>query len=316
MKATRKMKSGQQALAKTPNTLYVKAYHQGRISVLSVDLRDPELELKLVYSHPKYDVYGDLLFSKTSGRAVGIQIDVDNSFVYWDDEYKVLQNDIDLSLPATNNDIYDLSDDGNRYLVFASSDTDPGTYYIGDRSSGEAKVVARSYSAINPAAMASKTKFTYDARDGQKIEGFLTLPNDDSGKPRPAIVFPHRGPHRANDVGFDYWVQYFTSRGYAVLQMNFRGSSGYGYEFEAAGMQAWGLEMQDDVEDGTRWLIDEGVADPERICIVGAGYGGYVALMEATPQSGYVPLRCQFRWYYGPGPVRTDSPSLHLISAV
>src|SRR5690625_6144669 len=95
----------------------------------------------------------------------------------------------------------------------------------------------------------------------------------------PTLMFPHGGPHSRDAGAFDYWAQYFASKGYAVLQMNFRGSTGQGYSFFQAGLQNWGKEMQDDIEDGARALIKAGIADPEKSCIVGAGYGGYAALM-------------------------------------
>ena len=130
--------------------------------------------------------------------------------------------------------------------------------------------------------MAEKQAVNYEARDGLAIEGYLTLPRDAGEGPLPAIIFPHGGPISYDGSGFDYWTQYFASRGYAVLQMNLRGSAGDGYDFMASGLKSWGLEMQNDVEDGTRWLIEEGIADPDRICVVGASYGGYAALMEAS----------------------------------
>ena len=267
---------------KDPNTLYVSAYHEGRRAIFKVQLTDPELRKELVFSHPKYDADGSLVYSKVTGDVIGTRFSADGGLTFWDPAYKAFQESIDLSLPNTSNYIYDMSSDERRYLLHAASDTDAGMYYIGDRDKNQATPIARRYAALDPRLMAEKKKISYRARDGLEIEGFLTLPNGEKELRLPAIVFPHGGPISADDSGFDYWTQFFANRGFAVLQMNFRGSGGYGFDFMVSGLKAWGLEMQNDVEDGTRWLIEEGIADPDRICVVGASYGGYAALMEAA----------------------------------
>jgi dipeptidyl aminopeptidase/acylaminoacyl peptidase len=266
---------------KDPDILYVRAYHDGRLAVFKVKLSDAELEKELVFSHPTYDVEGSLIYSKT-GDVIGIRFSTGGGYTFWDEEYKALQTGLNKALPDTTNIIYDLSDDERRYVVVASSDKDPGTYYIGDRDEKRLMQLASRYPEMPIQSMVEKVAISYEARDGLLIEGYLTIPEGPDAGPRPAIIFPHGGPISYDDGGFDYWTQYFASRGYAVLQMNFRGSGGYGYDFMASGLQGWGLEMQNDVEDGTRWLIEEGIADPERICVVGASYGGYAALMEAA----------------------------------
>jgi len=271
--------------ARDPDFLYVRAYHDGREAVFKVDLRDPSLGRELVFSDPEYDVGGGLIYSRRSGEIVGIRYASDGGFTFWDPEYKALQNGIDKVLPDTANILYSLSDDERRYIVLATSDTEPGTYLVGDRDDKSLSNLARRYPALPPEQMSAKNTITYQARDGLDIEGFLTLPRGEGEGPYPAIVFPHGGPISFDDGGFDYWTQYFASRGYAILQMNFRGSAGYGYDFMKSGLQNWGLEMQNDVEDGTRWLINEGIADPGHICVVGASYGGYAALMEAARNS-------------------------------
>ena len=270
---------------KNPDTLYVNAYHEGRRAIFKVDINDPELSKELVYSDSSYDVAGRLVYSKTTGDVIGIRSSVNGGVTFWEEGYKSLQDSIDRSLPGTVNVVYDLSDNERRSVLLATSDTNSGTYYVLDRDKNEVKRLARRYMALDPDLMAEKTTIKYKARDGLEIEGFLTVPNGTIESPQPTIVFPHGGPVSFSHGGFDYWTQYFASQGYVVLQMNFRGSSGYGYDFMASGLQSWGLEMQNDVEDGTRWLIEEGIADPDRICVVGASYGGYAALMEAAHNS-------------------------------
>lgn len=267
---------------KDPNILYIQAYHEGRLAVFRVDLTDPELQRELVFSDPTYDVEGSLIYSASTDDVVGIRHSLGGGYTFWDEDYLGLQDAVNNALPDTNNILYSLSDNERRYVVLATSDTQAGTYYVGDRDSKHLMRFAARYPNLPPERMAEKTPISYEARDGLEIQGYLTVANGHEDGALPAIIFPHGGPISYDGGGFDYWTQYFASRGYAVLQMNFRGSGGYGFDFMASGLQGWGLEMQNDVEDGTRWLIEEGVADPDRICVVGASYGGYAALMEAA----------------------------------
>jgi dipeptidyl aminopeptidase/acylaminoacyl peptidase len=265
-----------------PDYLYVSAYHEGRLAVFKVRMSDPELQKELVFSDPKYDARGALIYSKLTGEVIGIKYSPDGGYTFWDNEYQQLQDAVDAALPDTTNSLYSLSDNERQYVALATSDTNPGTYYFADRDKHQMRPFAHRYPALPIERMSEVQTISYEARDGLAIEGFLTVPKDRGTGPYPAIIFPHGGPISFDEGGFNYWTQYFASRGYAVLQMNFRGSAGYGYDFMKSGLQAWGLEMQNDVEDGTRWLIEEGVADPGRICVVGASYGGYAALMEAA----------------------------------
>ena len=268
--------------AQDPNVLYVRAYHEGFQAVFKVNVSDPALAMDLVFSDAGNDVEGSLIYSAKTDDVIGIRHSSGGGYTFWDPQYQALQDSINNALPGTYNRLYSLSDTERRYVVLATSDTDAGTFYIGDRDDRSLMQLARRYPDLPADRMAAKRKVNYEARDGLPIEGYLTLPAGAPEGPMPAIVFPHGGPISYEGSGFDYWTQYFASRGYAVLQMNFRGSAGYGYNFMASGLKGWGLEMQNDVEDGTRWLIEEGIADPDRICVVGASYGGYAAMMEAA----------------------------------
>ena len=152
-------------------------------------------------------------------------------------------------------------------------------------SSGEPKSLGNFYPELTPSELGEVVSVSYKARDGQKIPSYVTLPpsiTDNSQlKNLPFIILPHGGPYGRDSKRFDYFAQFFASRGYGVLQMNFRGSDGYGKVYEAAGRKNWAI-MQDDVEDGTRWLFEKGYADPERTCIAGWSYGGYAALMGSA----------------------------------
>lgn len=170
----------------------------------------------------------------------------------------------------------------NRFILFAESDTDAGMYLDLDVGKGALNLIARAYANIAPENLSPVKPFVYKTRDGVSLQGYLTLPAGVDGKGLPLIVMPHGGPVARDELGYDWWQQYMAAQGYAVLQVNFRGSFGYGSNFILAGYGEWGGAMQDDVTDGVKHLIDEGVADAERVCIVGASYGGYSALAGAA----------------------------------
>ncbi|HRQ63329.1 MAG TPA: prolyl oligopeptidase family serine peptidase [Xanthomonadaceae bacterium] len=170
--------------------------------------------------------------------------------------------------------------DGRLVLVLAASDVDPGSLYLVDTSSLQASFLLARRPWIDPQRMAPMRPITMTARDSTVLHGYLTLPRQAEGKRLPLVVRPHGDPLAGRDVWtFHDEVQLLASRGYAVLQINYRGSAGYGYAFLRHGFQALGQTMQDDITDATRWAINEGIVDPERICIYGASFGGYSALM-------------------------------------
>ncbi len=176
--------------------------------------------------------------------------------------------------------------DASQVVLYVHSDTDPGSYYLFNAKTNKAQFLVKPRSWIEPKSMAKMKPVKFKARDGLQLHGYLTLPNGkESSKNLPLIVHPHGGPHGPRDnFGFNPEVQFYASLGYAVLQVNFRGSGGYGREFESKGYGKWGQEMQDDLTDGTLWAIKEGYADKDRICISGASYGGYAALMGVVKE--------------------------------
>ncbi|MDO6612087.1 S9 family peptidase [Shewanella sp. 1_MG-2023] len=265
-----------------PNILFVKAYHEGYFAVFKVDLTDPKLTKKLVYKEANHDVDGRLIHSKITRQAIGISTGIDNEYHFWDKDYQKLVSGIKMALPDTQNYLTQFSQNERRYIVFATSPTQPGLFLYGDRDARRLEVIASKYSQLNPQVLTEPKAISYQARDGLTIPSYLSLPKGIEAKKLPTIIFPHGGPQSYTGDSFDYWAQFFANRGYAVLQMNFRGSAGYGHQFTTAGLQGWGKEMQTDVEDGTRYLINEGIADPKRICIAGASYGGYAAMMGAA----------------------------------
>jgi dipeptidyl aminopeptidase/acylaminoacyl peptidase len=204
-------------------------------------------------------------------------------YKFFDAGRERLQATVDKALPATENTIISSSDDEKIHVIHAGSDVDPGTYYILDLRRGSMGAIGKVNRRINPAQMRPMQPVEYKARDGLAIHGYLTLPVRKENEKVPLIINPHGGPYGVRDEwGFIPEVQFLANRGYAVLQINYRGSGGYGDKFERAGWKEWGGKMQDDLSDGVKWAIDQGVADPARVVIYGASYGGYAALAGVT----------------------------------
>ena len=172
--------------------------------------------------------------------------------------------------------------DENKFIVAAYNDRTPGSRYIYDATTDTLTKLADINPAIPEADMAHVRPISYQSRDGLTIHGYLTLPAGRDPKNLPCIVNPHGGPWARDGWGYNPETQFLANRGFCVLQMNFRGSTGYGRAFWEASFGQWGLKMQDDITDGVQWLIKEGIADPKRIGIYGASYGGYATLAGVT----------------------------------
>jgi dipeptidyl aminopeptidase/acylaminoacyl peptidase len=175
------------------------------------------------------------------------------------------------------------SEDGRFGVVGVETDRSPLTYYLYDNQQQTVVKLLSSRPWIDPAQMAQREAFVMRARDGLELHGYLTLPRGVPDQHLPMVVLPHGGPLGIHEIWtFDQEAQFLAYHGYAVLQLNFRGSGGYGREFEQLGFRHWGTTMQDDLTDATNWAIQEGLADRKRICIYGASYGAYAALMGAV----------------------------------
>ena len=230
---------------------------------------------------PTYDglALDQQIFSDQKQELVGVYYVTEGPRVHWfDPDFAADQQTIDAALPNTVNLIKSRTSDEKRMLVLAFSDQDPGSYYLFDTTDHTLTRIGSRMGWIKPELMASMYPIKYKARDGQLIHGYLTLPPGRPQKKLPLVVMPHGGPWVRDVWGFDPLVQLFANRGYAVLQMNYRGSPGYGEWFSWKGHREVGRGIQDDIEDGTRWAIKSGLADPRHIAIVGASYGGYSTL--------------------------------------
>ena len=176
------------------------------------------------------------------------------------------------------------TDDGSKAIALVQADVDPGTFFLYDKASNTFSPLLQRAKWIDPNQLGRAAPFTFTTRDGLSEQGYVTYPpGKDGAKNLPMVVFVHGGPYGIRDWWeYDPYVQAMATRGYAVLQVNYRGSGGYGFDFEKAGWHQWGGTMQDDVTDATRWAIAQGIADRNRICIYGGSYGGYAALEGAV----------------------------------
>ena len=253
----------------------------GRDAVFRINLLTGEIG-ETVFSRDDVDFDGIAMDSVTS-RPIGVTYTVDQPVIeYWDKGFRRIQKMVDNALKDTVNRIVSHVPEKQLYLIRARSDVEPGVYYLLDLANKRLDFIAETMPGITPEAMSPMRPVGYEARDGTEIPGYLTVPRGAEPENLPLVVYPHGGPHARDTQMFDPFVQFLASRGYAVFQPNFRGSTGYGKAFEDAGRKQWGGLMQDDVTDGVNWLIGEGIADPKRICIAGNSYGGYAAMMGAV----------------------------------
>ncbi|WP_341501980.1 S9 family peptidase [Gallaecimonas sp. GXIMD4217] len=184
------------------------------------------------------------------------------------------------ALPGKRVSMTSQTRDGNLIVIAASSDRDPGTYYLFDKRKGQLSLLMKAMPWLKVSQLAKTESIDYKARDGQSIQAYLTLPKGKQ-KGLPLILHPHGGPHGPRDQWrYSPVVKMLADRGYAVLQPNFRGSGGFGSDFQSAGYRKWGTLMIDDMVDGVQHLIEQGIVDKDRICVYGASYGGYAALMN------------------------------------
>jgi len=235
-----------------------------------------------LYSAPGYDVDYPLT-DEWSGRVIGAAYTADKEeFVYFDGKRQALQRGLEQALPGQSVSIASSDNSGQTLIVRLNSASMAPVYLVLDRTTHNMRPIARPYPALSDVALPEMKAYNYTARDGLKIPAYLTLPLNKSAKNLPLVVMPHGGPDARDRIGFDWWAQFLANRGYAVLQPNFRGSVGYGENFTNAGLRQWGLKMQDDISDGVKKVIADGIADPKRVCIVGASYGGYAALAGAA----------------------------------
>ena len=221
-------------------------------------------------------------------RLLGIETLAGDGLLYhfYDPADAALWASIEAAYPGQRVQLVSASDDRQRLVLRLGSPTDGPGYALVDMTTHSSQWLGAEYPGLTPADISPVQAIRFKAADGLDISGYLTLPNGRAAKNLPLVVFPHGGPAARDEPGFDWWAQAMASRGYAVLQVNYRGSDGFGGPFLEAGFGQWGRKMQTDLSDGVRDLAAQGTIDPKRVCIVGASYGGYAALAGATLDPG------------------------------
>ena len=259
--------------------LYV-ASNRGRdkTGIFEFDIKNAK-EGKLIFEHDEVDVSG-LMYSRKRKVLTGVSYTVSKQdIVFFDSWRETIQQKLEKKLPGYEVGITSFSKDETKAVVVTYSDKSAGTYYYYDIEQDKLIDLGKVSPWLNEDHMAEMKPIKYKSRDGLTIHGYLTLPKGSNGKNLPVVVNPHGGPWARDTWGYRPEIQFLANRGYAVFQMNFRGSTGYGKEFWEISFKEWGKSMQDDITDGVNWLIDEGIADPDRIAIYGASYGGYATLV-------------------------------------
>lgn len=265
----------------------------GRFGLYKYDLKSGTVG-QAIFENAKVDL-DDVLYNAITGDISAIEYNDERPRVQWlEADMQKLQERLDRALPGKVNVTTDWSHDEKRVLVWSGGGSDPGLFYLLDRNSSQMHPVIDPYPDIDSAKLSEVKAVSYLARDGLSIPAYLTLPRGKAPKGLPLIVFPHGGPHFRDDGMYDSIAQFFASRGYAVLQPEFRGSTGYGKDFAGKGYGEWGKAMQDDLDDGVDWLAKSGQIDAKRVCIVGASYGGYAAMWGAVRNSDR--YRCAASW--------------------
>jgi dipeptidyl aminopeptidase/acylaminoacyl peptidase len=273
------------AFGSDPGELYAIRLYDGRYSLFHVDLERGGA-MSLMMTHPDYDILGPLDLERTTRQLLAVRYLTTHAEThFFDGSAATQQRWIDERLPGRVNYVLERNRDRTRQLVWSESDIDPPTLYVLDTRVNSLRPVGHLYPEAERAHLAPMQPVVYHARDGQPIEAFLTLPIDEPSIGLPAVVLAHGGPETRDFWRFDPLAQFLAAQGYAVLQMNFRGSAGYGNDFLAAGAGHWGGTVHNDITDGARWLVEEGYADSRRICIVGSSFGGYAALLGAARES-------------------------------
>lgn len=239
-------------------------------------------ELELLYENDTYDI-ASINYSRKRKKLLGVYCTGHKEPIrhYFDAEEEAMRARLKAHFPGKRYGIADSDKAERYYLVYVGGDRTRGSYWFYDAENDCTEHIADLAPWLHEADMNSMHPVCYTTRDGLHIEAYLSLPDGlalDEARHLPVIVNPHGGPWSRDTWGFDSEVQFLCNRGYAVFQMNFRSSTGYGRKFLEAGYKQWGLKMQDDITDGVEWLISEGIADPARIAIYGGSYGGYAVL--------------------------------------
>ncbi|MFD0618261.1 prolyl oligopeptidase family serine peptidase [Paenibacillus sp. GCM10027629] len=252
-----------------------------KTALVKLNLKGKE---EVLYQHPEVDVTGAFYDKNQDKMLAAIYVTDKTHLAFFDDKFEAMYSKLQQKLGVSESEIglNDYNEDMTKLIVRVSNDKTYGMYYFYDSVSGELTSLGNLSPWLKPDQMADMYPISYKSRDGLTIHGYLTLPKNKKPQNLPMIVNPHGGPWTRDMWGFNPEVQLLANRGYAVLQMNFRSSMGYGKSFMDAGNKQWGLKIQDDITDSVKWAIQQGIADPKRVGIYGGSFGGYSTLTGIT----------------------------------
>ncbi|MCW8925562.1 MAG: S9 family peptidase [Xanthomonadales bacterium] len=237
---------------------------------------------EMVYEHDVVDCCG-LIQNRKKRDMIGVAYTVGiPEQVYFDEHWKEIMNGINQALPNTRNGITSMDENETVGIVAAATSQQPTRYYLYDFEENKLEWLVDSRPWIDAEKMAEIKPIQYKARDGRTIHGYLTLPVGSDGKNLPLVMNPHGGPWARDGWGYNWETQLLANRGYAVLQVNFRGSTGFGRDHLQSSWKQWGRAMQDDITDGVLWAAEQGIVDKDRVCIYGGSYGGYATMAGLT----------------------------------
>lgn len=250
-------------------------------AIVEYDIEKRE-EIRTLFSHDEVDV-SNLSYSRKRKVLTGISYTTDKRHrEFLDDHSEAIFRDLEDKLPGYEVAITSSNKNEDKFIVRTYSDRSLGSYYFYDVESKRLDTIEEVSPWLNEEDLCEMTPFSFESRDGLKINGYLTVPKNGQDKNLPLVINPHGGPWARDGWGFNPEVQFLANRGYAVAQVNFRGSVGYGRAFWEASFKQWGRKMQDDVTDAVNWLIEQGIADKEKVAIYGGSYGGYATLAGLT----------------------------------
>lgn len=269
-----------------PNIIYVISnVNRDKSALVELDCNTGK-ETKVLFSNDSLNVT-DAQYSKSNKQMSFVVYETwKKEKHYLDDSVKTIYCKLDQLLPKTESRILDRDREEKMFIIRTFTDRNPGSYYLYSAVTGKLRKLSDFNSSLKQEEMSEMKPISFVARDGKRIHGYLTLPLNKAASKLPVVVLPHDGPGRRDNWGYDAEVQFLANRGYAVFQINYRGSSGYGKEFMAAGFRQWAGRIQEDIGDGVKWLIDSNIADPKRIGIYGTGFGGCIALNSLYTNKG------------------------------
>lgn len=252
-----------------------------KIAAVEYDLANKK-EIREIYINPDYDV--DAINFSPKRKVINFVAFTSDrpGQKYLDSDAEADYNKLKEKFQGYEVSLYSANDNEDKFIVWTGNDKQPAKFYLYDKKTGDTKFLSASRPWLKEDDMATMKPVEYKSRDGLTIHAYLTLPKGVEAKNLPVIINPHGGPWARDVWGYNSEVQFLANRGYGVLQMNYRGSTGYGKEFWLKGAKEWGKKMQDDITDGVEWLKKEGIADPKRVAIYGGSYGGYATLAGVT----------------------------------